>query len=75
MTDLIKEFDTAVWELNMAYAEYESGCFNYEDLWIADLQKKIDTIIETVKKSGNTELMNYINNEVKNNHNLSYIRN
>ena len=74
MTDLRNEFDSAIWELNMAYNGYDSGCYNYEDLWISDLQKKIDTIIETVKKSDNTDLMKYINNEIKNNYNLSYIR-
>lgn len=72
MTDLRNEFETAVWELDIAYAGYDAGCYNYEDIIIADLQRKIDNIIKSVKNSGNTELLNYINNEIRNNFNLSY---
>ena len=72
MTDLRDEFETAVYELNVAYAGYDAGCYDYEDIIIADLQRKIDGIIKSVKNSGNAELMNYINNELRNNFNLSY---
>lgn len=70
--NLRDEFETAVWELDMAYAGYDAGCYNYEDIIIADLQRKIDGIIKSVKNSGDTELLNYIDNEIRNNFNLSY---
>jgi len=72
MTDLRNEFETAVYELNVAYAGYDAGCYEYEDIIIADLQRKIDGIIKSVKNSDDTELQNYIDNEIRNNFNLSY---